>query len=124
MELFLSLAKTSKIFETFEVSDINQNKKHHKPISRILSLYQSGASCHLSRHGIAPDALTAYPLVSGESPLPLRKVDASVYDISTSGVYTRLSLPTIAVSSYLTFSPLPRRSMAVIFCYTFRLSPR
>jgi hypothetical protein len=50
----------------------------------------------------------------------LCKTERDLFGLSTRGVYPRQLSPATAVSSYLTFSPLPRQVVAVIFCGTFR----
>ena len=58
-------------------------------------------------------SLTTYPPGSGEQPS-----SPGIFGLSIHEVYPLTRSPGLIVSSYLTFSPLPRRSMAVVFCGT------
>jgi len=57
--------------------------------------------------------LSAYPPRLSEQPSSL-----GLFGLSSHEVYPIQQLPAIPVSSYLTFSPLPQRIVAVIFCGT------
>jgi|GEM_PF-1754740 len=63
--------------------------------------------------------LAAYPPARASSPsVPITRGITGVHDISTHKVYPPHLLPSGAVRSYRTFSPLPRLLRTVIFCDT------
>jgi hypothetical protein len=46
--------------------------------------------------------------------------NAFLFDLAPCGVYHAAAVASVAVRSYRTFSPLPRRARRYIFCGTFR----
>ena len=78
-----------------------------KPVSRVLSFK---VVIYL-RQALLP----ALCRPSGEA----GQAYVSAIGVASDGVYTRSQLPDPLVSSYLTFSPLPRKKRGGIFCCTF-----
>ena len=78
-----------------------------------------------------PGRSSHLPARSGEPPCAVRRPRACLFDVAPDGVWRAVRVATSAVSSYLTFSPLPsapanRRPLGrCAFCSTFRrLGPR
>ena len=100
-----------------------RDRKNYKPVSRILySPAFTGDSYHLSgpciTAGIYLPTLQPGP---GTGPTDEQPVEVGLHGISACKVYPPQQLLAATVSSYLTFSPLPRavtRCGAVIFCGT------
>ena len=81
------------------------------PLSRVLSFRRS--DCHFSGANVAVDLKRPTRRLKQRGPrLP------SLFGLSPSGVYTATFVTKRAVSSYLTFSPLPSKRRYV-FCCTF-----
>ena len=83
------------------------------------SVPASAGFCHFSGTRITPGLWQPTHRSRTSSPYAVPKQRSSgIFGLATHKVYPLRWSPTGAVSSYLTFSPLPRRSVAVIFCGT------
>ena len=104
-------------------------KQNHKPVSRILYLHRVQASVIYLARPLARRVCAAYPPCRlpykrrASRAVPLKVRTQGILGIATRKVYPSCLLPGRSVRSYRTFSPLPRRGRAVIFCDTFYAAP-
>jgi len=97
-----------------------QHKKNCKPVSRILYSAQDEAPVIYLDRGITAGFCAAYPPCGAreQQAFTAETAKQGVHGISIREVYPPPGLLRDAVRSYRTFSPLPRRNRAVIFCDT------